>query len=885
MLQLPPTTANVEEEVRVLRSIHGGDTEGVIQGLMSNLGMTREEAIMAIRSKNDGGIVYANSGWVTDSLLDSLRMVESSGRHYNDQGGLLTSPAGALGAYQWMPDSAANAGYGVTPFDINDEAAQRAATRQYLEGIQKENPSWSPQEVLMAYNYGPGNVTEMKSGAIGKHQIPQEALNYAGKVMGGISGDPWGVNRRKVATQSPPPMPFGVIDDMPSEYKEDEYIIGDSRTYSPLQGAAPPSNFQDDIMARIEGGDEKLLNKWDILQNTAFPPTYNINTGEPTQDYLDAINAVVDPSVEYDDTGMPIVKPEEKEEQGEPLLSEDFWKVGKYDESYIRSLRNRLEKAKVDLKHGRINPHEYEQMKKEYEAILGASIPISELENKNKIKKTIEKNKKKEIINTKKIDNLQKRIENTDDKDVKAALTAQLNKLLDDDTYVDEYEYDPATETGEVPPVDGSEIPDQGSEEANTQADNLIKMHSGKYQYAQDLDNKINETQARKAVDNAPKDWTDRITGAFKNAFSALFNEDELARMAIMYAGSRLFGYDHGSSIMWATKGYLNRISGIEQNKQAAIKDRRSKATNENMRDDYTLASLDKWIETGVMSDLIPNKVSDTGATVMGLGKGKFFDNKTQVMLNTHEFSDKVDRIWIDGQWHNLGSDFVRRRTTPHQESLHDTGKTYSQFKERTTNLSKEGLLGVEYKDNQKYIDPSRWANDLARKSRLLFNDEAKLLQLGGNERFTLMDMVNQAQSDYAQDFKLWQNGKLKAEPQFEPYYLRTKFMINSRRSISSDMIKNTDAKKLSSLNNRLLTAVQSRAKADNERAIDVYNDTLVTLGNVWDRYLKQNKNNVWKDNADKGWDDFSWWAYNASKNDPKALKVFDIVNEEQDIF
>jgi len=119
--------------------------------------------------------------WVNDDILDALRMAESGGSHYDEKGNLTKSSAGALGAYQWMPKSAKDPGYGVESFDINDEAAQRKATRQYLEGIQRHNPSWTREQVLQAYNWGPGNVDKFLSGK--RQDVPKEAREYAGKVL------------------------------------------------------------------------------------------------------------------------------------------------------------------------------------------------------------------------------------------------------------------------------------------------------------------------------------------------------------------------------------------------------------------------------------------------------------------------------------------------------------------------------------------------------------------------------------------------------------------------------------------------------------------------------------------------------------------------------
>ena len=132
----------------------------------------------------DGGTV--RHPFVSDDLLDALAQVESGGRHTDKDGNLITSPAGAVGKYQWIPRIAEQgAGYGVKPFDPTDEAAQREASRQYLLGLQQKNPGWSKEDVLRAYNWGPGNVHRYMSGK--RKDIPKEAQEYPSKILRQLS--------------------------------------------------------------------------------------------------------------------------------------------------------------------------------------------------------------------------------------------------------------------------------------------------------------------------------------------------------------------------------------------------------------------------------------------------------------------------------------------------------------------------------------------------------------------------------------------------------------------------------------------------------------------------------------------------------------------------
>jgi len=141
--------------------------------------------------ESNGGMIprYHSAGsvdWITDALLDRIKMVESGGKHRQDDGKLTTSPAGALGAYQWMPKSAADPGYGVEGFDPTtiSEEDMRDKTQQYLVGIQRAHPDWSKEDVLRAYNAGPGRIANYKAEeGGGVDELSAETLAYADKVL------------------------------------------------------------------------------------------------------------------------------------------------------------------------------------------------------------------------------------------------------------------------------------------------------------------------------------------------------------------------------------------------------------------------------------------------------------------------------------------------------------------------------------------------------------------------------------------------------------------------------------------------------------------------------------------------------------------------------
>jgi len=138
------------------------------------------------RNSSYGQLVDTESlqtSWVTDDLLDALAVVES-GNNPN-----AVSPAGALGVYQIIPETAADPGYGVEPITIRevlDPVRAREFARQYLEGLRKEYPNYTPAEILQAYNAGPGRIEKYKLG-LGP-PLTEETILYPGKILNQLPG-------------------------------------------------------------------------------------------------------------------------------------------------------------------------------------------------------------------------------------------------------------------------------------------------------------------------------------------------------------------------------------------------------------------------------------------------------------------------------------------------------------------------------------------------------------------------------------------------------------------------------------------------------------------------------------------------------------------------
>lgn len=83
-----------------------------------------------------------------------------------------------------------------------------------------------------------------------------------------------------------------------------------------------------------------------------------------------------------------------------------------------------------------------------------------------------------------------------------------------------------------------------------------------------DANKKIEE-----AGNTADPTLINQVTDALKGAFGDLFNPKELARMALLYTGSRLMGYSHEGSFAYGAKQYLNRVDALDAQFQKDIRD------------------------------------------------------------------------------------------------------------------------------------------------------------------------------------------------------------------------------------------------------------------------------------------------------------------------
>jgi soluble lytic murein transglycosylase-like protein len=142
----------------------------------------------------------ANQAGATTPASAAIVQTESSGNQN------AVSPKGALGAWQVMPNTKTNPGFGVTPAENNSPAELNRVGKDYYNAMTQRYGS--PTVGAIAYNMGPGATdTWLKNGAQFE-KLPQETQNYVGKVatltaLNSGAGTPQGASGSPIYAAAP----------------------------------------------------------------------------------------------------------------------------------------------------------------------------------------------------------------------------------------------------------------------------------------------------------------------------------------------------------------------------------------------------------------------------------------------------------------------------------------------------------------------------------------------------------------------------------------------------------------------------------------------------------------------------------------------------------
>jgi len=210
---------------------------------------------------------------------------ESGGRQFNPQGGVLTSPKGAMGVGQVMPATAMQPGYGVTNiFDLAEqrgiavpsrdmagaqallanEGLNREFGQSYFNAMQQRFPQ-DPAASVAAYNAGPGRVgqnMQANAGQLNMSQMPNDTQAYVNKVL----------SRMPPQAQAPaaaqPQAPTQLVQEPPGTPQETAPVAPTALAQEPpAQAPAPAPAAAQPMIAGMPSSDVGLTPTEQALQD------------------------------------------------------------------------------------------------------------------------------------------------------------------------------------------------------------------------------------------------------------------------------------------------------------------------------------------------------------------------------------------------------------------------------------------------------------------------------------------------------------------------------------------------------------------------------------------------------------------------------------------
>jgi len=581
------------------------------------------------------GELVADTSWITDDLLDALRFVETGNLKPED----MVSPKGAIGPYQIMPSNfgamegsktLGKAGYGtpiVTEELAKDPEFARNWAKSYLEGIQEANPNFTKVDVLRAYNAGVGTVNKVKKGDT--NFIP-EAQEYPGKVIASLQN----INKNKIPGVSMQRV-------APDAITSGAQMPADAKFVPPMNANMPPRDMSS--MEPIPGPSSGRIAQ--VMGNLQPSPTVNItpNNQNVTTDLNEIAEAMAgeylgergvlrdmdrgaerrkifrDAGASFANEFVGIPVPGSDQVVAQPKSVQDAQNMMNINKGipdaapYVPSITN-------DMLNRRALQEDAEAAVK---ASINTKLPTArvmpterDLQNfSGDIDKYIPQvdgpgRSFKEVVNES-FPGFNTRLEKESEYPDRI-----LSKALEKGKDINAPMFFPPVRTEENP-QGVSTVPKGETEtfrgtinkgepnlEAAVEKDKTKDNVATEVVNKTDNDKKPEEKDTKQVEETGGKASTQeksKAEGFLKGLFGSLFDSKELKRMAVMYLGSRVMGYGHNGSLNFAVRNYLTRVDAKEDA-------RRKFAASAEGKRDYEGASLQKFLETGNVSDLIPRQ-------------------------------------------------------------------------------------------------------------------------------------------------------------------------------------------------------------------------------------------------------------------------------------
>jgi len=360
----------------------------------------------------------------------------------------------------------------------------------------------------------------------------------------------------------------------------------------------------------------------------------------------------------------------------------------------------------------------------------------------------------------------------------------------------------------------------------------------------------------------------DKSIEYFKGAFADMFDGEELARMALIYAGSRALGYDHLPSIKYGMKNYMKRVD-------ANVAARKKFALSDKARDDFTIESLKKYSETGDINVLEAKPTSTGGITGTS---GTRFDSVTGLQAPVYSIGTGDSKrlvVDVNGQLMDLADPKVRARFPVYNTNIHDSTKVTADFQKALDNQIKEINRGIT--DDDKKLDTS--SDQLSLEAYNLYVEDRDKFRMNEKDSQQLKQRIFEAQRDYLEALKKAKANGTRSPTSIKGYYNKRTIKLKTKGIIDLNDVKNTDAEKLDIVNDTLYSVALKTADGNPIKAGTEYRKLWQSAKETWNNMKSHGSYVVDEEtmkSSTKGYDPFILWLQESLllPPEPRAEKL-----------
>ena len=415
------------------------------------------------------------------------------------------------------------------------------------------------------------------------------------------------------------------------------------------------------------------------------------------------------------------------------------------------------------------------------------------------------------------------------------------------------------TETGEfdIPEAKDKDIPDPSVQSKKDAAiTEAMKNFRGKT-FSQPSADELKEVE-RLGSSSQGEGIGTTVMGYFKDMFKDLFSGPELARMAVMYAGSRLMGYDHGGSLQYSMKQYIDRVDAANTQFQKDIRD--------DDYQDFTEESRKEFEETRDYSVLkkksTPVSMTETTGTTYVRGVG---------IVNTVKLSDKTEGVLIGGKPVRITQVIDKDSgltladiMEPVDKEVHSVQSVRKRLDGVAEEARKSASQNIGLEEGKGLSDDS---SSVAMEAASKFN---KILLRNGASIAQAEDMeivVNGAIKDYYNAKAQAKRDGTKMPLTVEAYIEQRMIEPLTNNTITADMVRGTSADNLRALNKRIYRGMDNKDKRNPAFQTEYRNEWAATKA-AWQSIGDERAEWIRKAEKKDGYSAFTLWMSKTADED-----------------